>query len=177
MKKIQIKKVFNEVDTQNLKKAYHISKEIENFLSDEKISATINQGIISTKGWLTKSIRKPFCPLFWGMLNRLILHPVKTAYDKNSQSGVYYYFWRTTFYLTDVNFIVYTFLLAKHTSKIRHSLKSRPETLEPETQDLKLENLGPWDLETRDPGTEALAFGTWDLGHGILTPWSLEMGH
>ena len=64
MKKIQIKKVFNEVDTQNLKKAYHFSKEIENFLSDEKISATINQGIISTKGWLTKSIRKPFCPLF-----------------------------------------------------------------------------------------------------------------
>ena len=64
MKEIQIKKVFNEVDTQNLKKAYHISKEIENFLSDEKISATINQGIISEKGWLTKGILKPFCLLF-----------------------------------------------------------------------------------------------------------------
>lgn len=64
MKEIQIKKVFNEVDTQNLKKAYHISKEIENFLSDEKISATINQGIISKKGWLTKGILKPFCLLF-----------------------------------------------------------------------------------------------------------------
>ena len=64
MKEIQIKKVFNEVDTQNLKKAYHISKEIENFLSDEKISATINQRIISKKGWLTKAILKPFCLLF-----------------------------------------------------------------------------------------------------------------
>lgn len=60
MKEIQIKKVFNEVDTQNLKKAYHISKEIENFLSDEKFLQPLIKELYLKKDGL----RRPFLNLF-----------------------------------------------------------------------------------------------------------------
>ena len=54
------------------------------------------------------------------MLNRLFIrHPTKTAYDKISQSGVYYFYQPLIyFYLIDVSFFVYIFPLAKCRSKV-----------------------------------------------------------